>query len=63
MGLYGIGKTTPCKDCTERTIEPNCHSTCERYLDMVERNRVLKEKKEKALVLSGAKNKVYKFQK
>ena len=21
----------PCKDCPDRTIEPNCHNTCEKY--------------------------------
>lgn len=21
-----------CKDCPYRTVEPNCHTTCERYL-------------------------------
>ena len=26
----------PCKNCQERTIEPNCHSTCEKYLKYVE---------------------------
>lgn len=25
-------KITCCKDCEDRTIEPNCHDTCERYL-------------------------------
>ena len=23
---------TCCKNCPDRTIEPNCHTTCERYL-------------------------------
>lgn len=23
---------SPCKGCTERSVQPNCHSTCERYL-------------------------------
>lgn len=25
-----------CKDCQERTLEPNCHMTCRRYLDAKE---------------------------
>lgn len=25
-------QVAPCKGCTDRTIEPNCHMTCERYL-------------------------------
>lgn len=23
---------SPCKDCKERTVTPNCHNTCEKYL-------------------------------
>lgn len=22
----------PCNGCSDRTVRPNCHSTCERYL-------------------------------
>lgn len=28
-----IKSLSPCKDCTDRTIEPNCHMTCKRYGD------------------------------
>jgi len=24
---------TCCKDCQDGTVEPNCHDTCERYLE------------------------------
>lgn len=24
--------TSPCKGCDERTVEPNCHTLCERYI-------------------------------
>lgn len=23
---------SPCKGCEDRTVEPNCHMTCDRYL-------------------------------
>ncbi len=26
-------KITCCKGCEDRTVEPNCHVTCERYLE------------------------------
>lgn len=25
--------TAPCKNCPDRTIEPNCHTTCKKYLE------------------------------
>ena len=34
-----------CKDCQERAI--NCHSTCEKYLHEVEKNRIAREQKRK----------------
>lgn len=37
-------KVISCKGCTDRTIEPNCHMTCERYLNDVEENRKMKQK-------------------
>lgn len=24
-----------CKGCKDRTVEPNCHMTCEKYLDQI----------------------------
>jgi hypothetical protein len=32
-----------CKDCKERTIEPNCHNVCERYLAEKEKGRQIKK--------------------
>lgn len=36
-------KNAPCynggKDCPDRTIEPNCHDTCERYLKWLDAHR------------------------
>lgn len=34
---------TCCRGCQERTIEPNCHTTCEKYLAEVEENRRVRE--------------------
>lgn len=40
---------TPCKDCPDRTIEPNCHSTCEKFAafteekERIKNNRILEE--------------------
>ena len=33
----------PCKNCKERTIEPNCHTTCEKYLKYVDMCKEYKE--------------------
>lgn len=35
-----------CKDCTERSVEPNCHDTCERYLAEKARDADIKKKKQ-----------------
>ena len=35
----------PCKGCPNRTVEPNCHMTCETYLAFrAERDRVIQER-------------------
>lgn len=35
----------PCLGCTERTVTPNCHGTCERYKEFTaERERVREAK-------------------
>lgn len=34
-----------CKDCPDRTVEPNCHTDCERY--QAERERLNKIRMEK----------------
>lgn len=30
-----------CKDCEERTVEPNCHTTCGLYLEAVEKRQAV----------------------
>ena len=35
----------PCKGCQDRTVTPNCHSTCSRYLEY----RAYQDKKNEAL--------------
>lgn len=37
----------PCKDCKERTVEPNCHMTCKRYHDFLEWVKLKKANREK----------------
>lgn len=34
---------TVCKDCKDRTITPNCHTTCEKYLNAVEKHNETKK--------------------
>lgn len=34
---------TCCKDCPDRTIEPNCHSTCERYIKAIEEHHRIRQ--------------------
>ena len=41
-------KEKTCKGCPDRTVEPNCHMTCEDYLRRVEKTKELKELREKA---------------
>lgn len=41
-------KVSPCKDCDHRSIEPNCHETCEPYLIWKEEDRREKEMLQKA---------------
>lgn len=38
-------KKPPCKDCQDRTIEPNCHDTCERYKSWKEDNNAEKQRR------------------
>lgn len=37
-------KTKSCKDCPDRCVSPNCHSTCEGYLYRCEQNKQRREK-------------------
>lgn len=37
-------KQSPCtRDCADRCIEPNCHMTCEAYLNWAESIRIKRE--------------------
>lgn len=52
-----------CYNCPDRTIEPNCHTTCERYLkdkkELFERNEKAREcKKIKSTIEKNNKHRV-----
>lgn len=35
---------SPCKDCTERSVEPvNCHMVCERFLEWEKRKNLIQK--------------------
>ena len=37
-------RTPPCNNCKDRVSEPNCHATCEKYLQFAkQRKEELKE--------------------
>ena len=38
-------KYKSCKDCPDRTVEPNCHTTCEGYLFRCQKTLESKESK------------------
>ena len=40
-------KPNPCYRCSDRTIEPNCHDTCGRYLEWVAENEKIKKERRK----------------
>jgi hypothetical protein len=41
----------PCKDCTNRTVEPNCHTRCAEYLEFKEmRDKISRKKYETAML-------------
>lgn len=44
----GHNKFHTCYGCPDRSIEPNCHSTCEGYKYRTEKAEALKEEKRKA---------------
>ena len=48
----------PCKDCPDRTVEPNCHTTCAKYLEyraiLDERNENKRLQKEISFMRSDA---------
>ena len=45
---------SPCKGCTERCAEPNCHTTCEKYLSFEEAHKARRQAKKKTAVESYA---------
>lgn len=38
-------KYKSCKDCPDRSVTPNCHSTCEGYLKRVEKRKEISKKR------------------
>ena len=36
--------TAPCKGCKDRCVEPNCHMTCQKYLDFVKCANKIRQK-------------------
>lgn len=42
----------PCRGCSDRTIEPNCHMTCERYLAFANDLASSRKKKQEADLLA-----------
>ena len=40
-------KPNPCYRCPERTVEPNCHDACGRYLEWVAENENIKKERRK----------------
>lgn len=42
-----IDKYKTRKDCPDRTISPNCHSTCEGYLDRKRKQEKIKANRQK----------------
>lgn len=57
-----IDKFKTCKDCPDRSISPNCHNTCEGYLERCRKNeeRKKREREHSAYVQTFYKPKVYK---
>ena len=41
-----IDKFKSCKDCPDRSVEPNCHNTCEGYLARCEKSKKIREQKD-----------------
>lgn len=39
----------PCKNCKDRTIEPNCHMSCVKYIEFTEENKRAREVREMAM--------------
>ena len=43
----------PCLNCTKRTIQPNCHSTCEAYLNYRKQLNEINEKRQSRVDLES----------
>lgn len=42
--MYNLKIKAVCKDCPDRSVEPNCHTTCSKYIGFkAEHDRVRKE--------------------
>lgn len=48
-----IDKYKTCKDCPDRCISPNCHSTCEGYIYRTEKREKIKAERKRAGDYSG----------
>lgn len=46
-------KFKSCKDCPDRSVTPNCHSTCEGYLYRVKKREELNAKRKKVVDFDG----------
>lgn len=42
---YAHADMCPCKGCTERTAEPNCHGTCKKYLSWTQTKQEAQDRK------------------
>ena len=49
-----MGRFKACYKCDNRTVEPNCHTTCEEYLEEVNKNEKVKAKKREAFIIEDA---------
>lgn len=56
----------PCRDCPDRVVEPNCHMTCEKYLEfqayrqaLIDSRRDAREYKQYRAVISDRVQKCY----
>lgn len=49
-------KFKTCKDCPDRTIQPNCHTTCEGYIYRCKINEERKANERKAKEFDSFKN-------
>ena len=43
-GLDKVSVVRCCKNCTDRTVQPNCHMTCQKYLDQSAKQREVNKK-------------------